>query len=723
MRKIFLLIVLVLTLNIIHAQNAYYDALKLSQNFERNNFEKKSVVVLSNYFGYVFTDFENNQDELVSKLNKDFKTNPFFKNYIINPGTKASLSDFSLANIPSLTGLDVTNYANILSNIMIDHAKQELTVAFFSKFKKFADKNSEFHVMFPKTTGNLENLLDYKYTEMLPTLRNGFYEDLNQLAYHLDDVLELPKYRELLKNFPEVRVAIRSINLVHNIESGASNAAEVIKEFSDFKEWDDPTATIDFKNMGSTIKLAALFSESLRDTSISDTIKQSLWISPEQAKKMIKNETFFNIYMGLIYQKTKGIKFYSIKENVADSITFSKIMEDNVNNLILFQNKVDEFIVLANDVDNVFKSLKGKKSKNEKLVNSDYYNYINVSIDLVDYSFSIAQIFNEDLDVTSYMAIAKLSNNLYKDIYNKQYAQAVMDGTDILLKVQELINKNTLETNGSRLLKTSGVDIPESVKKLAEGKSCYINDNDLIAAKNAIKEWKNVKDTNDWHKLIVYYQSREKLDELVKFIEKVRPFALFMANIVNAKNPDEIQMAIENAILPAGSSAIKKNSSFNISVQSYLGGFYSLNNANTGNTSWNDTYGIHGPIGISFNFGLKEWGSISAFGSLFDLGAIIDYKLTSDSVTTAGGQNTLEVKKESQIKLGQIISPGLYAVYGFPFNWPLSLGIGTQFGPGLSKIESDSNTVVNNPTWRPCIFVNVDIPLMTLKNTPKKKYK
>jgi hypothetical protein len=51
----------------------------------------------------------------------------------------------------------------------------------------------------------------------------------------------------------------------------------------------------------------------------------------------------------------------------------------------------------------------------------------------------------------------------------------------------------------------------------------------------------------------------------------------------------------------------------------------------------------------------------------------------------------------------------------FPYNLPLSLGVGAQYGPGLSKIEAGDNTVVTNPSWRWNIFLAVDIPFFTLK--------
>jgi hypothetical protein len=171
-----------------------------------------------------------------------------------------------------------------------------------------------------------------------------------------------------------------------------------------------------------------------------------------------------------------------------------------------------------------------------------------------------------------------------------------------------------------------------------------------------------------------------------------------------------------------GSSSIKKNSRFNLAVQSYLGAFYrasDLNQAN--NNAWNSRFGVTAPIGIAASWGLRgKAGSFSLFGSLLDLGAIVDYQLKKDSVATASGGSEEVIKKDYKIRLGQILSPGAYAIYGFGNNIPISLGLGAQYGPGLGKVENSGNRIENNPQWKFNIFVAVDIPFFNLINTPKR---
>ncbi|MGZ8524379.1 MAG: hypothetical protein ACXWV1_08110, partial [Chitinophagaceae bacterium] len=71
---------------------------------------------------------------------------------------------------------------------------------------------------------------------------------------------------------------------------------------------------------------------------------------------------------------------------------------------------------------------------------------------------------------------------------------------------------------------------------------------------------------------------------VLTWIEEVMPnnnfsrqflkYGSFAANVVQAKNSDEVKTAIKAVALPAGSASIKKNSVFNVSVNAYLGGFY-----------------------------------------------------------------------------------------------------------------------------------------------------
>ena len=91
--------------------------------------------------------FDDNTKSALSKF--ILKTNldtaslnaePFFEHlFEITPGSSAG--SFVSKSVNALEGLNVTKYANAIADIMIERAKQELTLAFFNRFKKFSENN------------------------------------------------------------------------------------------------------------------------------------------------------------------------------------------------------------------------------------------------------------------------------------------------------------------------------------------------------------------------------------------------------------------------------------------------------------------------------------------------------------------------------------------------------------------------------------------------------
>ncbi|AWH83896.1 hypothetical protein HYN59_01635 [Flavobacterium album] len=631
------------------AQNAYYDALAISQSLDaQNQFGPDQFYILGKYF--------DNSPEIA----REISTNPFLKKYF-NPEAK-SLDRGAQTGNPKrnvsnyMKGVDVTQFANVLSDIMIEHAKDELTVAFFNRFQKFIEEHEEFKMLFPKTAANFNNLLFYKYSEMLPSLRTSFFEDLNQITYRIDDVLLLPKYRDLLNNFPEVSVTIASLRLIHDLETGNSNAAQLISEFAKLKQWETATSK-GMKNMANSLRVAAIFSESLRSGAnpISDN-DAGLWITPKEIKEFVGNTDAFTIYLGLIYQQFKVNK---IQFEVGDTApkAFISLIDNNMATIEVMKNKVIDFIALADKVNANFRVVNRKTNLSEEITDDEIYNYITLSIDVIDYSFGIVQLFDKNIDSGNFLTIPRAANNLYKDIYSKEYNQAVVHAFDIFLELNRLIGHSAND---------------DKIKKVNK--------------------------------------------DFFDYIEKARPYALFMANMVNAQSDAEIKAALDNLILPVGSSSVKKYSTYNLAFQSYLGARFTTGGTRPLQSSWNDSFGVSAPVGVSISHGLGKGGAVSLFVPLIDLGAIVDYKLSSD--TTGEGET---VQKDYKIELGQLFSPGAYLVYGLPWNIPLSLGFGGQYGPGLSKIDTTDGAIAENPYWRWSAFLSVDIPLFNLGNKSKTK--
>lgn len=628
--------------DLIHAQEeriAIQDAFILSKVYTANNKEPIKFADVEDFLTYYFKEGADIENEL--------NDNPFLSKYIKGSGT-ASVSEASKRNMAgattgSIAGLDVTNIVRGIANFMISRAKEELTVSFFERFKDFASENPEFKVLFPKTTKTLDRLLAVHYTEMLPTLRTAFHEDLDAVIDHLDDVLELEKYKDQLAHHPEIRITVKAIQLFPALGSG-DNPAELLSDFSKLKEWDEIDNSSKFKNVEPTVKLANIISQSLRSRD-----EDRIWVNRDSLNKLYSDQVAFELYIGLIFQLTKkeDITFFTSQGPLS---LYDKFKTNNSDGTVLIQNLLAEFYQLCGKIEKIKKTLEEKGRNRE-----DYFSYIVAGTDFFEFSFNIAVLVDKNLALNAPLLLIQDAIDLYKNIYFEEYGQAILEATDLLKHFRETFDPQN----------QSGLD---------------------------------------------------------KIIDKSVKYGLFMANMVEAESPEQVEALIESVVLPVGSSSIKKHSTCNISVQSYLGAYYLIDGPTNGFiTSWNDTYGVHAPIGLSISTGLGKVGSLGVFGSLLDLGAIVDYELALDTIVNPIGSDEVMIEKDYKIELGQIFSPGAYIVYGFPFNLPLALGVGGQHGPGLSKIETDGRVIVNDSKWRWNVFLSVDIPFFTIFNKSKRE--
>jgi hypothetical protein len=197
-----------------------------------------------------------------------------------------------------------------------------------------------------------------------------------------------------------------------------------------------------------------------------------------------------------------------------------------------------------------------------------------------------------------------------------------------------------------------------------------------------------------------------------------------MASVVKAESPEEVESAIEAAALPAGSSSIKKNSAFNVSLNAYIGGYFGRSSNSTDQIDGdNSTIGVTAPIGLAFSFGLGHYkngnsiGSLSLYGTLIDVGAIAGYRLNDDSTAL-----------DQKVTLNDIFTPGGYLVYGIglPVKWlsyvPLSVGYGWQYGSKLYYKTSEGKLAISDKSrWRSNWFIGIDIPLANFWTRNYKK--
>jgi hypothetical protein len=167
-----------------------------------------------------------------------------------------------------------------------------------------------------------------------------------------------------------------------------------------------------------------------------------------------------------------------------------------------------------------------------------------------------------------------------------------------------------------------------------------------------------------------------------------------------------MERAIEMFALPPGSSKMKKQPGrFSVALNAYTGfalGTEYLDNGLGGSDAKN-IRALSAPIGLSGSWGLgvgkKNLGSLGFFVPVLDIGAVTAYRFNDNNAAPL-----------PELTWGNILSPGLYAVYGFPWDLPVAFGYGAQVGPALRKVTTNS-VEVNRSAWRQGVFLSVDIPV------------
>jgi hypothetical protein len=182
----------------------------------------------------------------------------------------------------------------------------------------------------------------------------------------------------------------------------------------------------------------------------------------------------------------------------------------------------------------------------------------------------------------------------------------------------------------------------------------------------------------------------------------------FLSQLATIESADDMEALLNSYALPIGSSSIKRHSSFNISVNSYVGltgGWERAYGTEKNQTKGN--IGLSAPIGISATF---RNGYLTPFVSLIDLGSVVNQRLNNDTTSY------------SNLKFEHFFTPGLGLFVNFP-KLPISAGVHFNYIPNLRTIKYESGNATITESNRSVTRINfsilVDIPFFTLFNKEK----
>lgn len=215
------------------------------------------------------------------------------------------------------------------------------------------------------------------------------------------------------------------------------------------------------------------------------------------------------------------------------------------------------------------------------------------------------------------------------------------------------------------------------------------------------------------------YQSTHGVDssgEIKNFLSDNGPF---IAAVAAAQSSDDLNAALENYSLPAGSYTQQQGSKFSVTLNSFFGVAVGAETL-SGNLAGADTartrthLGFAAPVGLDFNFGQAtdkskppsgrffDTGAWSVFVPILDIGAVASWRLGSGGGTV------------SSITWQNIVAPGIYAVWS-KRDSPFSVLVGAQYGPELRKVNvAGNNTIEKAAIQFPSIEFTFNIPIFNL---------
>jgi len=634
------------------SQIPYYDAIQLASMLDEMKqfpLQKKDSVnfILSHYL----SDSVRNPNDFALP-----EKNPFIAPYmnpdmVFSEGGGRGFSKFA----SSIGNLDVTNFADGLAKFLVARAKEELNVAFFRKFQEFIQRYPEVRVIFPATYDMVSQIFSYQYASFLPALRACFHQDMNAFSTNIMELRDLkasdcPADDDACESRMEaISTFLNDDPIGRTFVAGLLVSDNILKGSNAVEILDnlanDEVCFGRTDNFSNSIRLINLMSNSLRSTQ-----QEELWVNKKQINKLIGNDDAIIIYMGLLFatQQQESIPIIFTKAN-AELLTFRKLLltaNQNLEHFTQFRNNLRTLGYLAAEVSLQTKSLRPEDAE----VNDD------ALLKFSDYASTISDFLKHG--VTFFNAEdTKLANDV--KLFTNVMDNAVAACYDIKSK-----NYTSLVLHTSIILDT-----------ILPGHYTFRND-------------------------------------YVKY-------GNFMANIIEADNSDEVKAAIEAAVLPVGSSSIKRETFSNISLNAFIGPMAGSEYLpGLENDQWAPVIGVTAPLGVAFNWGNigngrrdhsmskeeqlkkshKGGKSFSLFFPLIDVGALATFRIGDDSSHVA-----------SEVKLENIIAPGLYGYWGFG-KLPVSVGFGAQIGPQLRKINAEDANLDKNFYVRFGLNIVVDIP-------------
>ncbi len=574
-------------------------------------------------------------------------------------------------------GLSVNSVIEGYTDFLIERVNEEFNDAFLVHLYKALDRIPEFAILFPNTLASLYQIQITNYSASLNTIKSAYETDIRYILSNIGQLATLPKYQKLINKYHYLTVLFASADLLEGIKD-KTKPAEIIYQLG------KAPYTQLTNDYSSAIKLAALLSNSVRDIRQGDeTPEIEGWLGKDKLASLRDKSLIFKVFMGLFTQNAGGITFGD-----ANPVDFQSLLNKNIDKVLAGRYIVFNFYQSSQKIETIVSALKGTEGKT--LQASDYVKgFIDLSTELLGLSNKCLGVLPNSTEIVKLRAVVKKCNDDFLPMIKvadtvlihieaKDYSMAVNSAGQLLKQIIDYArqqNNHSIDSSKKALdsLNKIAGDHTNEKKNLSKAIEGFNNDNDSL----------------------------QKLH--TGFID----YGQFIASIAVAKNSADVKAAINAFALPTGSSRIKKERRFTISLNAYVGVYHAWNKSYPGLSLPASEWGITAPLGVGFNFGINKFlfmkhFSLSAYGGIIDIGAIFTYKARGDTL-------------QSSIELGQIFSPSAGVIFGIPliskYNFPISIGANVQWGPKLKSVTQTGNSVLPLLVRRFNVFLAFDLPI------------
>ena len=570
--------------------------------------------------------------------------------------------------IGNLGNTDVTYFAAGIARFLAERTKEELNEAFFTKMQAQLNACPELKTLFPQTTSFLNITESYSYASVIQVLKEAFETDVQNLPINLYQVKSLTEAdcdASVLKSNPlaDCRERMKKLHEFFESRDGrwiglglftvkeavqSSNPAELLKSISASDELAGITRFSSDNALYTNYNLASSIRLSnLISQSLVSKEDQQIWITPKELNALVKTQASVKAYLGLLLAEEEQNNSVLIRFYQSDHtlISFGDFLRKQYDSFNSFGSQVSSLIRYShNAFDAANNAVKKMQAATDKAAEAD----------------------------------PQALYNYYRTV---------------TATLKPIAHSALLETLSGQK------DIGTEYDKTAS----YLNPSVDIAYHLATKKYS-----------AAIYDATILLNYLKPADSRFKPvtsaftkYGILISTVANAQSSDEVKQALEASVLPAGSYSIKRKTNWSMSINSYVGAYWSY----ADNDKSLPPFGLSAPIGFTISKGFSKSGKAGGLSvnlQIIDVGALVNYYLLKG--------DTASLPNDFKVKLSNIFAPGFNVCYNIP-KTPLSIAWGGQYIPTLYRYEqiSGRNQLVSTSTFRMQASLLVDIPLYNLK--------